>query len=192
MYRQTLGIVTDTEYVVLTPGATPPPEDWPVTRTLHVFDNVRLKAEWFDISKALSQRIVNIDTNVLLGAYVDYTVKYTQGLPISEKANIAFNDVNIASETLWKAETKSGTALVTDSIGKEAKSTISFLSAPGIWSEVLFEVWITFGFSEEPDKDPSLALLDDWQKWLLYGAIGLVALLVLTRGTTKVIVVKSD
>lgn len=27
MYRQTLGIVTDTEYVVLTPSVEPPPDD---------------------------------------------------------------------------------------------------------------------------------------------------------------------
>lgn len=37
---------------------------------------------------------------------------------------------------------------------------------------------------------PGEKKLPDWQKWLLYGALGLGALLFLTRSGEKVIVVK--
>ena len=37
---------------------------------------------------------------------------------------------------------------------------------------------------------PGEEKLPDWMKWLLYGALGLGALLVLTRGGSKVVVVK--
>ena len=192
MYRQALGVVTDVEYVVLTPGVAPPPtppEEWPVTRSLHLFDNVKLKAEWFDISKAMSRSITDIDTAVLLGGRLDYTVKYTQGMPIAETANIALDGVNIVSEKLSKGDTKSGSVDLTGFIGGEAKVTISFASAPGIWSEVLFDVWIILGYSEEPATEPSTPK-PDWMNWLVYGALGVGALLLFTRKGPTVVVMK--
>lgn len=169
----------------------PPPEEWVVTRSIHLFDNVLLKAEWHDISKALSRTISNIDTAVLTGGRLDYTVKYTQGLPIAEDANIALEGMNIIHEALSKGETKSGSVDLTGLIGNEATFTISFPSSPGIWSEVMFDVWITFGFSEEPSVEPKTKdEIPDWTKWLILGAVGVFAMILLTRRGPQVIVVR--
>lgn len=156
---------------------------WPVTKNIHLFDNVKLKAEWFDIRKAMSRSISNIDTSLLIGGRLDYSVKYTQGWPIAEDANIAFEGANIVSEALSKGETKSGSVDLTGLIGRDFKITISFPSAPGIWSEVSFDIWIILGFSSEPPIPPSTP--PDWKNMLVLAVFGLSALLILTRPRTR-------
>ena len=144
-------------------GVTPP--EWPITIPIHVFDNVKLKAEWWEIAKEDSNTIINIDTALLLGGKLEYRVQYTQGLPIAEIANIDFDGTNIVSERLSKGEIKSGTIDLTGLIGRDATITIRFDSSPGIWSEILFDVWLTLGFSEEPPIPPGPPPFD-WWEWL--------------------------
>ena len=156
---------------------------WPVSKSIHLFDNVKLKAEWFDISKEMSRSIVNIDTSVLLGGRLDYAVTYTQGWPLVETANIYFESSvfseRIVTASLSKGQTKSGSVDLTGFIGNAFDVKIHFYSAPGIWSEVQFDIWITLGFSEEPPIPPSPP--PDLKNVLLLGALGLGVLYILTR-----------
>ena len=170
---------------------------WPVTRSLHLFDNVKLKAEWYDIKKSLTKSLRNIDPNVLLGGRLDYTVTYTQGWPLYELANIDFEgfyiDERIASDRLEKGETKSGSVDLSGLIAGNADVTISFASSPGMWSEVQFDIWVTLGFSEPPATEPVEPFdLIEWIKEnpLLAGAIGFGALYFLFSKTGKTIVLR--
>jgi len=145
------------------------PPEWPHTVPIHIFDNVRLKAEWWEIGKAISKAIIDIDTTLLLGGKLDYTVRYTQGTPLAETANIAFNGTNLVSEYLSKGEAKSGTIDLTGLIGRTADIRISIDSAPGFWSEVSCDIWLTLGFSEEPPIPPGPEPVD-WLEWLTKNA----------------------
>lgn len=172
---------------------TPPPNGngWVVTKPIHVFDDEKLKAEWWDIKKEKSRTIINIDTTVLVGARLDYTVKYTQGLPIAEVANIGLDGVNIATDRLSKGESKSGSIDLTGLIGRDVTITISFKSSPGVWSEVLFDVWLNLGFSEDPKEDPKADdddFLDKYKYWIAGGIILTVFLLTRQRGPQIIVV----
>lgn len=167
----------------------PPPVEWPVTRSLHLFDRVKLKALWYEISKSMSRGIAGIDTSVLVGGKLDYTVTYTQGVPIAEIANIAFDGVNYFSERIVKGETKSGSIDLTGLIGNEGNVTISFDSFPGMWSEVSFDIWVTLGFSDEPATEPT-PTQPDWMKWVILGGAGIIALILLTRAVPKITIIQ--
>ncbi|GAG63682.1 unnamed protein product, partial [marine sediment metagenome] len=159
-------------------GVTPPP--WPHTEPIHVFSDFKLKAEWHEIWKRESRSFVNIDTDLLVGGRLDYTVKYTQGSPFRETAYIAVDDVVMITESLAKGETKSGTIDLTGLIGKEIKITISLESQITFWSEVSFDIWLMLGFSEDPPTPPGPAPFD-WMEWLRNNA-GWIALGVLGAG----------
>jgi len=143
-------------------GVTPPP--WPHTVPVHLYDNFKLKAEAWHIYVKDSRTIIDIDTSLLVGGKLDYTVQYTQGSPLAETAYIAFNDINIVTESLSKGESKSGTIDLTGLIGREAKIGISLESMIGFWSEISFDIWLTLGFSEEPPIPPGPAPFD-WMEW---------------------------
>lgn len=144
-------------------GGTPP--EWPHTVPIHVFSNEKLKAEWWELGKSKSNSIIDIDTSLLVGGKLDYTVQYIQGTPLGEIAKIAVDGVVLVAESLAKGEAKSGTIDLTGLIGRSATITISFESFVGFWSEVLFDVWLTLGFSEEPPTPPGPAPFD-WMEWL--------------------------
>jgi len=162
-------------------GVTPP--EWPHTFPIHVFDNVKLKAAWWEISKVESRSIIDIDTSLLIGGKLDYTVKYTDGSVYNEGAWIDFDGTNILFESLSKGEAKSGTIDLTGLIGKSANITIKVESGPGNWSEVLYDIWLTLGFSEEPSTQPGLPPFDwgEWLRknalWITLGTVGLGAIL---------------
>lgn len=159
-------------------GVAPP--EWPYTTPVHIFNNLKLKAEWWELGKSRSNSIIDIDTSLLVGGRLDYTVKYIQGTPFSEIAKIAVDGTNMVTESLSKGEAKSGTIDLTGLIGRSATISISFDSAPGFWSEVLFDVWLVLGFSEKPAQPPGgekwWTVLFDWldeNKYLIaLGVIG--------------------
>lgn len=156
---------------------------WPVTKPVHVYDNKKMKAQWYDISKADSKTIVDIDTAVLMGGRIDYAITYTQGMPIGETVTLSFNGQEIAKPSLSKGETKTGSVDVTGFIAEQNTVKVSFESAPGIWSEIMFDVWLYLGYSEEPVKDPKPAFqLSNlaWWQWSLIGLGGLTVLYIVT------------
>jgi len=166
----------------------------PYSDPQHIFDNVKLKAEWWDTSKSRSESVINIDTSLLVGARLDYTVQYIQGMPLGEIANIALDGVNIVSEDLPKGVAKSGTVDLTGKVGKSVTITISFASFPGIWSEVLFDVWIIFEFSEEPPTPPIVPFnweefINKYGKWVALGVGGVVILSLMRPPGQPIIVI---
>ena len=195
MYRQTLGVVTDTEYVVLTPGVVSP-EDWPVIKTVHVFNNIRLDPGV--LKEAVKSRQKVVDTAVVLGAQIEYSVKLESSILTGCTAWFLWNNevVDTKGFALWESigTIKSGSILIPkDKILATNILTIGLTHVPATFNQCLFNVHVTFGYSQEPSKDPPWDEVDeqpDWVKWLLYGALGIGALLILTRGTTKVVVVK--
>ena len=172
-----------------------PPGD-AVLFPIHIFDNVKLKAEWWDVGKSRSNSVINIDPLLLISAKLDYTVKYIQGTPLGEVAKIAFDGENIVTESLAKGAAKSGTVDLTGLIGRTATVTISFESFPGFWSEVLFDVWITLVYSEAPPTPPGPEPFD-WMKWLRENALWIslgvlgVGVIMLSRPGPPVVIYQS-
>ena len=171
-----------------------PPEE-PHTYPVHIIDNVKLKAEWWDTMKSRSNSIIDIDPLLLISAKLDYTVKYTQGTPLGEVAKIAFDGTNLVTENLVKGAAKSGTIDLTGLIGRTATVTISFESFPGFWSEVLFDVWITLVYSEAPPVDPKTPpfnweeFINKYGKWIALGFTGLAILYMMRRPAMPIIIV---
>ncbi|MBA7645022.1 hypothetical protein ES703_52774 [subsurface metagenome] len=161
-------------------GVTPP--DWPYTAPpIHLFNHVLLKAGVWEIRKYLREPIIDIDTSLLVGARLDYTVKYTDGSVHEEGAWIDLDDNQILFTALNKGEAKSGVIDLTGKIGKTATFTIKVESGLGNWSEVMYDVWLTLGFSEEPPIPPGPAPFDWWEWlrdnawWMALGTVGLGA-----------------
>ena len=197
MYRQTLGFVTDTEYVVLTPEIVVPPGEWPVVKPEHVFDNVRLNPGL--LNEAIKHAQKSVDTAVVLGAQIDYSVTLESSVLTGCTAWILRNNEVISEKGFLllapMGTIKSGSVLIPkDKIMDKNTLTIILSHVPATFNVCVFDVHVTLGYSEEPSFDTPWEDKDElpWQKWLLYGAVGLGAFLFLTRGGTKVIVVKSD
>ena len=135
--------------------------------------------------KRRSNSIINIDTSLLIGAKLDYVVKYVDGTPLAEVPNISFDGASVFSESIAKGEARSGTIDLTGIIGSTATITISFESFPGFWSEVLFDIWVTLSYSEEPPVDPTTPFnweefINRYGKWIALGG-GAILLITLMR-----------
>lgn len=166
----------------------------PYSVPVHIFDNVKLKAEWWDTMKSRSKSIININPGLLVGAKLDYMVKYIDGTPLAEVANIAFDGANVVNVSLAKGEAKSGTIDLTGQIGTTATINISFESFPGFWSEVLFDVWLVLNYSEKPPDDPTTpfnweAFINRYGPWIALGVGGVVVLsLIRPRGAPIIVI----
>jgi len=168
--------------------------DAPNTYPIHIFDNVKLKAEWWDVGKSRTNSVINIEPLLLISAKLDYTVKYIQGTPLSEVAKISFDDENIVTESLAKGAAKSGTVDLTGLIGRTATVTISFESFPGFWSEVLFDVWITLVYSEAPPVPPGTPpfnwseFINKYGKWIALGGTAIIVLMLMRRPSPIIVI----
>jgi len=166
---------------------------WPHTVPIHIFINKKLKAESWELGKSATESIINIDTSLLQGGKLDYTVQYIQGTPLAEIAKIWFDGEKIVEERLSKGEAKSGTIDLTGLIGRTATITISFDSMFGFWSEVLFDVWLVLGFSEEPPTPPEPEPFDwmEWLRknawWISLGVLG-AGLIIMSRSGTPIVI----
>ncbi len=170
-----------------------PPNGGAVVKRVHVFDNVRLKAEGWDIWKKRTNSIIDISPLLLEGARLDYTVQYIGGTPIAEVAKIDFNEVNIVTERLTKGEAKSGSVPLTGLVGQSASITIKFESFPGFTSTVLFDVWLILEYSEKPPEDPKTPfnweeIINKYGKWVALGVTGIVVLSLMRRPSAPIIV----
>lgn len=171
----------------------PPPTEWPVTRRMHAFDNYRFKANQWEITKKkIWPGPSSVDTTTLLGGKLEYTVSYLQGTPLAENADIYFNGSLIVREHLEKGETKTGSFDLTGLIFSSNTTTIGIESFIGFWSEVLFDIWITLGYSEDPVIEPGAPEPPwwetlEWWQWLLVGGFSLAGIMLITRGPTVII-----
>lgn len=176
------------------PPPPPPPPEWPVTRRLHVFDNVHLKAEFVDVWRKMVHTITAVDLNVLVGGRIDYSITYLRGNEAGVTAYLFWNDNEYVNEMLTKGETITGSIDLTGLIFGTNEVKIGFVSAPMLWSECVFDVWLTLGFSEEPVIEPGEPWTPPWGDWPWYYWVGigggaLLLLYLLTGKRPSVLVV---
>jgi len=177
----------------------PPPPDgvaWPVTRQIHLFDDYVLKAQSWDFpEKAETRYIKNVDTNVLLGGKLDYTITYLEGNDLfAPHGGLAVNGVTLFDEGFDVGVTKTGSIDLTGYLQNTNEVEIGFATMIGTWALFSFDLYVTLGFSSDPATEPGATEpppFSDWP-WYYWAAIGGGALLlfaVMGRGRSTVVVV---
>ena len=172
-----------------------PPNGDTVTVPIHVFNDVRLKADWFELWKIKNESLIHLTPSLLVSAKLDYTVQYLGGTPIAEVAKIDFDGVNIVTENLNKGEAKSGSVDLTGSVSDTATVTIKFESFPGFTSTILFDVWLTLVYSEEPPEPPGPPpfnweeFINKYGKWIALGVTGIIVVYLMRPRGAPIIVI---
>ena len=191
-----LGVTIDKDnysiYAVFKVTEVPPPTNgggngvtWPVTRRLHLFDNVKVEpgiGTWTE--KKIT--ITGVDLSILLGGKLDYVISYNAGILPPIIARIILNDQEVLKFTSWTYTTKTGTVDLTGLIKPTNVIKINVTQVMATFSSVAFDVWLTLGYSKEPVIEPGLPgpgweelLKEYW--WLAAGGIGLAGIYLLTR-----------
>lgn len=182
------------------PNGPPPGTTWPVIRQIHVLDNFLIKAG-FGERAGKSVNLRNIDTAILLGGRMDYTVTWEKaGFLAKPTASIEWNDEALAVIPFNVGEVgtvAAGSIDLTGRIGAVNSLKSKFEQGLAEFNELRFDVWVTLGYSSEPLLDPGVAPSSffgdiDLTTLLVVGGIGVVGLLLLTRGGTRVIIRKSS
>ena len=164
-----------------------------VTQPYHVMDRVTLKAESWEIVKSKTRPIISIDTKVLVGGKLDYTISYTRGNEPITTARLFWNDINYVDVNLTIGQNNTGSIDITGSINTANDLMIQIESAPLFWAELSFDVWLTLEFSEDPEVDPDLPF--NWEefiakygKWIALGTLGVVVLYMMRKPGQPIIV----
>ena len=171
-----------------------PPEECPYPLEGPVFENFLLKCEAWEIVKRATKVLRDVDTDLLLGGSMYWSMTYTQGNEIEVDGHIFFNDQRLESAMLTHGSPfKSGTIDLTGRIKKTNAIKIAIESMPVTWCEVSFDVWVTVCFSEEPEEPPIIeepSKLDENLKYLALGGGAVVLTLLLSRRGPQVVVIK--
>ncbi len=179
-----------------------PPAEWPVVITKQVFDNVRLDPGLqMEVRKSVDK---NVDTSIVLGGRINYRVKLESKLPATGCTYYFIWNNEILFEKgfpLWADAGEERTGVIDIPKSKiRALNTfeIALSQLPATFNRVLFNVYVTLGYSETPEEDDPWG--DDgnglgenlWWIALAGGAVllGGVALM-LMRQPPQIIVVKS-
>ena len=182
----------DSYNIVISPTGTvipPPPPEWPVVKQAHVFNNVRLDPGI--MQEARKSKTKEVDTAVVLGARIDYVVKLAASVLTGCTAWFLWNNeiVDTKGFALWEdiGTLKTGSVLIPkDKILDTNTLTIALTHVPATFNACVFDVDVMFGYSQEPSIDPPWRTVQpDWVNWLVLGAVGIGALVVLTRGAKK-------
>ncbi len=193
-----LGVTIDRDsysiYAIFKEAEAPPPPPngggngvtWPVTRRLHLFDNVKVEpgiGTWAE--KPIT--ITGVDLSSLIGGKLDYVISYyAAGILVPITARIILNDQEALKFTSWTHTTKTGTVDLTGLIKPTNVIKINVTQVIATFSSVAFDVWLTLGYSEEPVIEPGLPgpgweeLLEKY-KWWIAGGVGLAGIYLLTR-----------
>lgn len=160
----------------------PPPPDgdstWPVTRRIHLFDNYKIKNEWWEVAKTETREITGVDMDALIGGKLEYTIHYTRGNEIELEARLFWNDAQMARAILGWGKLKTDTRDLTGTIRNSNALRLWMETTPVTWAECSFDVWITLGYSKEPAIEPGAPELQWWEEiepwqWGLAGLFGL-------------------
>lgn len=151
---------------------TPPPNGWPVVKTDHVFDNVRLDPGLLVEARKSAEK--QVDTTLVLGGQIEYAVKLESSLVTACTYYIMWNNEILKEEGFWAWEPhgtiKSGVLdLPLSKIRSTNELTIALSQAPGTFNRCLFNVYVTLGYSAEPSVDPPWEG-EDWMDWLMKNA----------------------
>ena len=158
--------------------------EWPVVKTDHVFDNVRLDP---GILKEAKESVTKqVDLTKVLGAQIEYSVKLESSLTTASTYWILWNNDILKEEGFWPTDRhgtiKSGLLEIPkNKIRASNVLTIMLTQVPGLFNRVLFNVWVTIGYNAEPDEPPWEEEVDwtDWVRgnalWLALGGVALGA-----------------
>ncbi len=153
----------------------PPPSDWPVVKTDHVFDNVRLDPGI--LKEAIESVTKQVEVALVLGGQIEYSVKLESSLTTASTYWILWNNEIMKEEGFqpWEPHgtIKSGLLMIPkDKIRASNTLTIMLTQVPGLFNRVLFNVWVTLGYTAQPD-DPPWDEEGDWTDWVRENAIWL-------------------
>ena len=188
-----LGVVIDKDNfsvyavfkVVETPPPPPPTDTWPVTRQVHVFDNVKFETgwgTWVEKSKPLN----GVDMGALVGGKISYTVNYVSAVLTGIHVYFYVNDVQVGEVFPTKGQPVSGEIDITGYLYGTNELKVGISAGPAGFNVVYVDEWITLGYSQEPVVEPSLPpewlewIKQNW-KWLAIGGGALTGLYLLTR-----------
>ncbi|GAG28282.1 unnamed protein product, partial [marine sediment metagenome] len=162
----------DSYNIVISPTSVipPPPSDWPVVKQAQVFHNVRLSPGV--LKEASKSKQKDVDTAVVLGARIDYTVTLEASVLTGCKAWFLWNNEIVGQKEFWVWEphgtVKSGSVLIPKNrILPTNNLTIILSHVPATFNSCLFNVHVMFGYSQEPSFDPPWREEQpDWVKYL--------------------------
>ena len=177
----------------------PPPSDWPVVKTDHVFQNVRLDPGI--LKEAIESVTKQVEVDLVLGGQIEYSVKLESSLTTASTYWILWNNEIMKEEGFqpWEPHgtIKSGLLMIPkDKIRASNTLTIMLTQVPGLFNRVLFNVWVTLGYTAEP-VDPPWDEEGDWTDWIRNNALwiglggvalGATALYLATPKTPTVVV----
>ncbi len=175
------------------------PGDWPVVKTDHVFDNVRLDPGFLQEARETATK--KVDVSQVLGGQIEYSVKLESSLTTASTYWILWNNEIMKEGGLWPTDPhgtiKSGMLEIPkNKIRASNTLTIMLTQVPGLFNRVLFNVWVTLGYTAEP-VDPPWGDEGDWTDWIrdnalwigLGGvALGATALYLVTPKTPTIVV----
>ncbi len=153
----------------------PPPGEWPVVKTDHVFDNVRLDP---GILKEAQESVTKqVEVALVLGGQIEYSVKLESSLTTASTYWILWNNEIMKEEGFWPTDPhgtiKSGLLEIPkNKIRASNTLTIMLTQVPGLFNRVLFNVWVTLGYTADP-VDPPWGTQGDWTDWIRDNAIWL-------------------
>ncbi len=172
--------------------------EWPVTKQELVFKDIRLspginKEAWSHKEKS------NVDTSTILGGKIDYSILFEAATIPGCTAYIFWNNVQMAMISFWPLDVgkiKSGSIdIPMDKIGATNSIAIALSHVPLTFNRCLFNVYVTLGYSQEPEKD------DPWEEeafwdwimknawWMSLGVIGMGLILMFRPGASPPIII---
>ncbi|MBA7493296.1 hypothetical protein ES702_03854 [subsurface metagenome] len=153
-------------------GTTPPPNGDPVMKQIHVFDTVVLDGG-MGLGASKYTSLTNVDTKILLGGKLDYTVSYMSAKLAGVTCFIEWNGEvleKIPFTAFDVGKTVSGSLDLTGKIRNTNSVGVRFSQGPLGFNRVSFDVWVALGFSEEPVIDPVVPT--DWDWWWTWAIAG--------------------
>ena len=182
-------------------GEEPPPngDGWPVIKTEQVFDNIRL-APGLSL-EALRQREKHIDTSLVLGGTIEYTVKLESSILTGCTYSIIWNGevLDLKGFLLWEpfGTIKSGVVdIPLSKIRSVNVLTISLTHVPATNNVTISNVYVRFGYSSEPSEDPPWTAPFNWDAfiskygmWIALGGAGIIVLSLMRPPGQPIIVI---
>jgi len=179
--REAITINAVFKEIVTPPPNGEPPAEWPVVKTTRVFDNVRLDPGI--LQEAQQSKEKSVDTSLVLGGQIEYSVKLESSLATACTYYIMWNNEILKEEGFWVWEPhgtiKSGLlSIPLSKIRSTNILTIALTHVPATFNRCLFNVYVTLGYRSTPPVDPPWeeeSLLEWlWRNawWIALGSVG--------------------
>jgi len=164
---------------------------WPIEYPIHIFNNTKLNPGLL-LEGSKTENISNVDTSVLLGGRVDYSITHVSAVLPGYDAKIFWNDVEKVTGRPIEGALSGSFDLTPFEIGPINTIKIYMKQGPAGYNVCIFDVYVTLGFSEKPAYEPKTPfnwqeLIDKYGKWIGLGVAGLVILYMMKRPSIIVV-----